>query len=77
MTTADVSATFSQFKEGIRLINEAKAPERLDAKVETKEFDISNDDQPKMEKNGDYWSEEQTNEIVNLQKEFQDVFARY
>ena len=29
-----------------------------------------------MEKNGDYWSEEQTTEIVNLLKEFQDVFSR-
>ena len=76
MTATDFLATFSQFKEGSRPINEAKAQEWLDAKVETKEFDISNDDQPKMEKNGDYWSEEQTTEIVNLLKEFQDVFAR-
>ena len=30
-----------------------------------------------MEKNGNYWSEEQIIEIVNLLKEFQDVFARY
>ena len=29
-----------------------------------------------MAKIGDYWSEEQTTEIVNLLKEFQDVFAR-
>ena len=29
-----------------------------------------------MEKIGDYWSEEQTTEIVHLLKEFQDVFAR-
>ena len=28
-----------------------------------------------MEKIGDYWSEEQTREIVNLFKEFQDIFA--
>ena len=76
MTVADFPATFSQFKEGIRPINEAKAPEWLDAKVKTKEFDISNDDRPKMAKIGDYWSEEQTTEIVNLLKEFQDVFSR-
>ena len=30
-----------------------------------------------MAKIGDYWSEAQTTEIVNLLKEFQDVFARY
>ena len=30
-----------------------------------------------MAKIGDYWSEEQTTKIVNLLKEFQDVFARY
>ena len=29
-----------------------------------------------MAKIGDYWSEEQTTEIVNLLKEFQDVFSR-
>ena len=54
ITIADFPATFSQFKEGIRPINEAKAPEWLDAKVKTKEFDISNDDQLKMENIGDY-----------------------
>ena len=76
MTAADFPATFSQFKEGIRPINESKAPEWLDAKIKTKELDISNDDRPKMEKNGDYWNEEQTIEIVKLLKEFQDVFSR-
>ena len=76
MTAADFPATFSQFKEEIRPINEAKAPEWLDAKVKTREFDISNDDRPKMEKIGDYWSEAQTIEIVNLLKEFQDLFSR-
>ena len=49
MTTLDFPATFSQFKEGIRLINEANVLEWLDAKVKTKEFDISHDDRPKME----------------------------
>ena len=68
MTAAEFPATFSQFKEGIRPVNEAKAPEWLDARVKNKEFDISNDDQPKMEKIGDYQSEEQTTEIVNLLK---------
>ena len=54
MTATDFPATFSQFKEGSRPINEAKAPEWLDAKFKTKEFDISSDDRPKMEKIGDY-----------------------
>ena len=60
MTTTDFPATFSQFKEGSRHINESKVPEWMDAKVKTKEIDISNDNRTKMEKIGDYWSEEQT-----------------
>ena len=44
MTIADFPATFSQFKEGIRPINESKALEWLDAKVKTREVDISNDE---------------------------------
>ena len=60
MTVADFLATFSEFKEGSRPINETKAREWLDAKVKTREFDISNDDRPKMAKIGDYWSEEHT-----------------
>ena len=64
MTATDFSATFSQFREGSRPINEAKALEWLDAKVKTTEFDISSDDQPKMEKNGDYSSEEQTTKPI-------------
>ena len=75
-TAVDFLATFSQFKEGSRPINEMKAPKWLDAKVKNKEFNISNDGQPKMAKNGDYWSEEQTTEIVNLLKAFEDVFSR-
>ena len=76
MTAADFPATFSYFTEGSWPINEAKAPEWLDAKVKTKEVDISNDDRPKIAKIGDYWNEQQTTEIVNLLREFQDVFAR-
>ena len=68
MIAADFPATFSQFKEGSRPINEAKAPKWLDAKIKTREVDISNDDRPKIVKNGDYWSEEQTSEITNLLK---------
>ena len=52
ITAADFPATFSQLTEGSRPINEAKAPEWLDAKVKTKEVDISNDDRPKIAKIG-------------------------
>lgn len=48
----------------------------MDAKINTKEVDISIDDQPKLAKIGDYSIEEQTAEIVNVLKEYQDVFAR-
>ena len=75
MTRAYFLATFSQFKERSRPINEAKALEWLDTKVKTREVDISNDDRPKIAKNGDYWSEAQKTEITNLLKEFQDVFV--
>ena len=40
MTTSDFPTTFSQFKEGSRLINEKKSPKWLDAKVKIKEVDI-------------------------------------
>ena len=68
MTIADFPTTFSQFKEGIQQNNEIKAPEWMDVKVKTKEIDISNDIRPKMENIGDYWSEEQTTDIVDLLK---------
>ena len=58
MTAAEFPATFSQFKEGSRSINEPKAPEWIDAKVKTKEVDISNDGRPKLAKIGDYWNEQ-------------------
>ena len=76
MTAVDFPSSFSQFKEGSRLINETKSPKWLDTKVKIKEVDISNDDRPKIAKIGEYWTEAQTIEIVNLLKEFQDVFAR-
>ena len=50
MMVADFPATFSQFKEGSRQINESKAPEWMDAKVKTKEVDISNDNRLKLQK---------------------------
>ena len=48
----------------------------MEADIETKEIDISNDDKPKLVKIGDYWTEEKTTKIVNLLKEYQDIFAR-
>ena len=48
----------------------------MDAKIKTKEVDISINDHPKLEKIGDYLSKQQTAEIVNLLKEYQDVYAR-
>ena len=50
MTAADFPATFSQFKEGSRPINESKASEWIDAKIRTRDIDISNDDRPKIAK---------------------------
>ena len=54
MTATDFPASFSQFKEESRQINESKAPEWMDAQVKTKEIDISNDNRPKMARIGDY-----------------------
>ena len=56
MIVVDFPATFSQFKEGNRNINENKALEWMDAKVKTKEINISNDNRLKMSRIGDYWS---------------------
>ena len=36
MITSNFPASFSEFKEGSRQINERKAPEWMDAKVKTK-----------------------------------------
>ena len=68
MIAAELPTLFSQFKEGNRQINESKALEWVDAKVKTKEVNISNDDWPKMERIGYYWDDEQTTKIVNLLK---------
>jgi hypothetical protein len=48
----------------------------MDVEIRMKEFDISNDDRPKMVRVGDYWFDKKTTDIVNLLKEYQDVFAR-
>ena len=45
-------------------------------KIKIKEFNIYNDDKPKIAKIGDYQNEEQTTKIVKLLQEFQDVFSR-
>ena len=68
MTEVEFPAIFSQFKEGTRYINESKSPEWMDTKVKTIEIDIYNNNIPKMSRIGNYWSEEQTTEIVNLFK---------
>ena len=48
----------------------------MDAKIKIKEVNISNEGQPKIARIGDYCSNQQTIEIVDLLKEYQDVFAR-
>ena len=48
----------------------------MEEKIKTKEVDISNDDRPKLAKIGDYWTKEKIVDIINLLKEYQDVFAR-
>ena len=48
----------------------------MDAKIKIKEVNIAKEGQPKMAKITDYWLEQQTTKIVDLLKEYQDVFAR-
>ena len=48
----------------------------MDAKIKIKEVNIAKNGQPKMARIGDYWSEQQTTKIVDLLKEYQDLFAR-
>ena len=48
----------------------------MDAKIKIKEVNIAKDGPPKMARIEDYWSEEQTTKIVDLLKEYHDVFAR-
>ena len=72
----DFPPHYSEIKEGKRDINESKAPPWMDAKIKIKEVNISNEGQPKIARIGDYCSNQQTIEIVDLLKEYQDVFAR-
>jgi hypothetical protein len=71
----DFPSSYNKVVEGEHQLDESKAPEWMDAEIKTKEFDISIDDRPKMARIGDYWSDKQTMEIVDLLKEYQDVFA--
>lgn len=48
----------------------------MDASIKIKEVDVAKEGQPKMTRIGDYWSEQQTTEIVDLLKEYQDVLGR-
>lgn len=48
----------------------------MDVKIKIKEINIAKEGSPKMARIGDYWSKRQTTEIVDLLKEYQDVFAR-
>ena len=48
----------------------------MDAKIKIKEINITIKGQPKISRIGDYWSDQQTIEIIDLLKEYQDVFAR-
>ena len=48
----------------------------MDAKNKIEEVDTSNDDRLKMEKIKYYWTEQQTIDINNLLKEYQDAFSR-
>ena len=42
----------------------------MDTKIKIKEVNITKDGQPKMAKIDDYWSKQQTTEIVDLLKEY-------
>ena len=49
----------------------------MGASIKIKEVNIAKEGQPKMAKIGDYRSDQQTTKIVDLLKEYQDVFARH
>ena len=72
----DFPPQYYEIKEGKRDLDETKAPEWIDAKIKTKEINIAKEGDPKIAKIGDYCSEQQISEIVDLLKEYQDVFAR-
>ena len=49
--------------------------EWMETIFKTIDIDISNDNRLKMARIDDYWSKEKIIEIVDLLKEFQDVFS--
>ena len=72
----DFLESFTRIEEGERKIDEVKPPEWMNTEIKTKEFNISRYYRPKMVRVGDYRSEKQTVDIVDLLKEYQDVFSR-
>ena len=48
----------------------------MDEKIKIKEINIATEGQPKMARIGDYWPDQQATKIIDLLKEYQDVFAR-
>ena len=52
----DFPTSYIEFNEENRQINEGKARKWMDAKINTKEVDISINDRPKLAKIGDYWT---------------------
>ena len=61
---------YSEIKEGEQEIYESKAPEWMDVNIKIKELNIAKEGEPKMARIGDYWSDQQTTEIVDLLKEY-------
>ena len=72
----DFPPAYTKLKECERPINETRELEWMDATIKLKESNISNDDRPELEKIRDCQSDQQTIEIINLLREYQDVFAR-
>lgn len=48
----------------------------MDAKIKIKEINIGTEGQPKMPRIGYYWPDQHTTKIIDLLKEYIDVFAR-
>ena len=72
----DFPKSFTKIEEGEFHLYEVKPPKWMDVEIKTKEFDISNDDRPKMVQIRYYWSDKKKIDIVNLLKEYQYVFSR-
>lgn len=72
----DFKFSYTKLKEDNKQVKEEKSLEWMEAEIKTKEVDISIDSIPKLAEIGDYWTEEKTAEIINILKEYQDLFAR-